>query len=571
MKSSNNKHQNISATGEPIGISTSDREKAIAELESLLHETQAEGVENLIRWLRSSRFYEAAASDNDHNNFRGGLLCHSLNTCHTALRTWTSRLKSKTITEEQVPKRSVILASLLHDICKEAVYIYRDGRWVRDLEQYNRGHGRRSVEILKELGLVLTPEEVTAIRWHDGRIDIDYKQGGNKAKEEYNTAYASTPLLQIVHNADHSLPKKEKSAAKGGFYCPLHFIQADRPVVRLASEPAPFTLDCTPCGEFTFVGAGNICLETVVRRECADGNWRSGKDETILNEAGGALGNVACNLAYLGWKVSPIAELDTSETADRIVASLRRYGVDTRLVTCDEGGKTYIRQHRHCFDSDGNPETEYGHLKVHTSLLDSAGNHSRFANYKHISSRGEAVPRLLAKIGPRPDLFFFDDFKTGDKLVAEALRKRGSLIFFEPTNHHVKHNKALEFTAVSDVIKVSRDDFANIDDFVEDPSHKLVIQTLDIDGARLNLRGEGWVTVPPVDNDYVIDTTGAGDVATAAFLYALGKLDALTPAKWTGEKVYKALSVAMEFAAYSVSFLGAKGLWYADPSHRIGR
>lgn len=569
MQLNNSQTQDSHVTGEPVGISATDREKAVAEIETLLRETGAEGVENLISWLRDSHFYDAAASDNDHNNFRGGLLCHSLNTCHAALRIRASRLKSRAVSEEQVPRRSIILASLLHDVCKETVYKYHDGRWVRDLEQYNRGHGRRSVEILRELGIVLTSEEIIAIRWHDGRIDIDYKQGGDKERDEYNEAYATTPLLQIVHTADHSLPKKEKSAARGGYYCPLHYIPTDSHVTRTVSTPAPFTLDCTPGGEFTFVGVGNICLETVVRRECPEGNWRTGKDETVLSEAGGGLGNVACNLAYLGWKACPVAKLDTSETARSIVASLQRYGADTNFVTCSKGGKTYIRQRRHCFDPEGNPETEYGHLKVHTALLDSAGNHSRFANFKHISSRGDDVPLLLARIGPHPDVFFFDDFKTGEKMLAEALRKRGSLVFFEPTNHHVSHDKALEFMAVSDIIKVSRDDFANITDYVADPRHKLVIQTLDSEGARFNLRGQGWITVPPVDNACVLDTTGAGDVATAALLNALGRLDALTPTKWNEEKVYRALSEAMEFASYSVSFLGAKGLWHADPSHRL--
>lgn len=567
----NNQTQNTLRWEEAAGISAADREKAVNEIESLLRETGAEGVENLIGWLRDSRFYDAAASDNDHNNSRGGLLCHSLNTCHVALHAWANRLKSKALTEEEVPRRSVVLASLLHDLSKEAVYKYEGGRWVRDLEQYNRGHGRRSVEMLTELGVKLTPEEATAIRWHDGRIDIDYKQGGDKAREEYNAAYAATPLLQIVHTADHSLPKKEKSAARGGYYRPLHYIESDRPMTRQTSAPAPFTLDCTPGGKFTFVGVGNICLETVIRRECPAGSWRTGQDETVLSEAGGGLGNVACNLAYLGWKASPVAELDTSETAERIVDSLKRYGVDTRLVSCSESGKTYIRQCRHCFDPEGNPETEYGHLKVHTAMLDSAGKHSRFANFKHVSSRGDAVPFLLAKIGPRPDVFFFDDFKTGEKMLAEALRKRGSLVFFEPTNHHVGRDKALEFTAVSDIVKVSRDDFANITDFVADPCRKLVVQTLDAEGARFNLRGQGWVTVPPEDNAYVVDPTGAGDVVTAAFLNALGRLDALAPAKWTEEKVFRALSEAMDFASYSVSFLGAKGLWHADPAQRLTR
>lgn len=560
--------------GDTVGISAEVRARAAAEVESLLRETQAEGVERLVAWLRDSRFYTAAASDNDHNNFGGGLLCHSLNVCREALRLWEGKVRVGSLTGEQVPRRSVVLASLLHDVCKEDVYLYRDGRWVRDPERYSLGHGRRSVEILRGLGLGLTADEETAIRWHDGAIDIDYKRGGDAARDAYNEAYARTPLLQIVHTADHSRRKPESAAARGGFLCPLHYIPAGQASTGMETAPVAspglFKLDCTPGREgLSFAGVGDLHLERVVRRDCPGGSWRTGADSTVSEGAGGTLGTLACDLAYLGWSVRPVASPGESEAADRIVADLRRHGADTSLVNLVGSGKTYIRRHLHCFGPDGGHETEYGQVKVHTSVLDTAGNASRFANRWHLSSKGDAVQRVLAAVGPRPDVFFFDDFKPGSKRVAEELRKRGSVVVFKPSTHHVSRDKALEYTSVADIVWVSRESFASIEDYVADPSNRLLVQTLDSEGARFNLRGKGWAWVDPAYTRCVLDPTGAGEAALAVFLNNLAQFDSLTPERWDRDFVDLALSLSMRYAAYSLSFLGSKGLWEADPARRL--
>ncbi|MBR5831828.1 MAG: hypothetical protein IKY79_04360 [Bacteroidales bacterium] len=160
---------------------------------------------------------------------------------------------------------------------------------------------------------------------------------------------------------------------------------------------------------------------------------------------------------------------------------------------------------------------------------------------------------------------FFDNVNTGHRMIAKEMRNRGALVYFEPTNRHDKKENIIKCTAFSHIIKVSDNDFPNIEDFVENMSDKLVIQTLGANGARFNLFNQGWVNISLVANDYVADSTGAGDITTAVFLSKLAKSGCLSADRFTTEKVLQALSEAMVYASYSVSFLGAKSMWYADP------
>lgn len=88
--------------------------------------------------------------------------------------------------------------------------------------------------------------------------------------------------------------------------------------------------------------------------------------------------------------------------------------------------------------------------------------------------------------------------------------------------------------------------------FVKDYRDKLFIQTLGSEGLRFNLRGEGWVNLPPVDNENVADWDGAGDWTTSAFLNALAEADALSIKRLTSNIVKDALEKAQIVASKSV-------------------
>ena len=62
----------------------------------------------------------------------------------------------------------MIIAALLHDICKASkLYYGADGR-IHRRSTAIKGHGYRSVALLRREGLELTRDEWVAIRWHMG-------------------------------------------------------------------------------------------------------------------------------------------------------------------------------------------------------------------------------------------------------------------------------------------------------------------------------------------------------------------------------------------------------------------
>ena len=92
------------------------------EFLELLRSTERDGVEDMIEELQSNGFMDAPASAGHHLNVAGGLVEHSLNTCKSALAIWEGMKTLNPSLEKSTPKDSVIIASLLHDVCKSDVY-----------------------------------------------------------------------------------------------------------------------------------------------------------------------------------------------------------------------------------------------------------------------------------------------------------------------------------------------------------------------------------------------------------------------------------------------------------------
>ncbi len=540
------------------GVSEEIRTKAISEFEQLLLDTNRPGIDRVITWIRRYQFYKAPASSDCHGNFEGGLLCHSLNTYHNALD--GNKVHS-------LPHDSVVLCSLLHDVCKHDFYKFDNGKWSKDEDKEKmEGHGRRSLAILDSLGLVLNDEEKLAIRWHmiyhdsdlDGASDdSEYKLEYEKIKQE------SHPLLKVVHDADHKASRDELYAEKSRFFCPLSEIPV-KPY-KLAKEPKPYPFHTITRKQqgLSCVGIGNICLNQVVRRDCSKGS--SYKDTTMLEEVGGGMGNVLCNLAHLGWDTYPMARLGDSWAARQIINDLERYGADTRMITTSEDGGTYIYKSQHHFDFSGVPENKYGRLVCHHGRYDIEGNYTQ--NARLVTVRKLDVVPLFSKLDCVPSVLFFDSGDAGCKEAARVLKDKGSVLFFEPTN---RYDKYLGYCiSLCDILKFSHESITDLRELNVDWSNKLVIQTLDSKGARFNLRNEGWHNVLPIDNDYVIDAEGAGDMTTAAFLNHLSLHGTLSVASMTTDMVHQALSEAMKYGSYCTSFLGAKAMWYHEPGCQI--
>lgn len=190
-----------------------DLKKNKEEFNELLRSTGRDGVEDVIADLEDMGFYEAPASAGHHLNTAGGLVLHSLNTCKAALAVYEAMQPLEPTLANEVKRESVILASLLHDVCKSDIYVRtvkrrktRLGTW-EDSEGYKvtyknfpMGHGEKSVILLLCSGLDLQDDEMLAIRWHMGAFGLNM----NSCEDErcYDTSRKLYPLVSIIQVAD---------------------------------------------------------------------------------------------------------------------------------------------------------------------------------------------------------------------------------------------------------------------------------------------------------------------------------------------------------------------------------
>ena len=190
-----------------------DIQKNKKEFIELLRSTGRDGVEDVIAGLEEMGFFTAPASANHHLNTEGGLLLHSLNTCKAALMVYEGMKTIEPGLDKEVHRDSVILASLLHDVCKSDIY-FRSvkkkknalGQW-EDTEGYKvsyknfpMGHGEKSVILLLCNGLEMADDEMLAVRWHMGAWGINM----NSFEDQrcYDTSRKLYPLVSIIQVAD---------------------------------------------------------------------------------------------------------------------------------------------------------------------------------------------------------------------------------------------------------------------------------------------------------------------------------------------------------------------------------
>lgn len=190
-----------------------DTKKNQQEFEALLRSTGREGIEYVIEDLEKDGFFEAPASSGHHLNIQGGLCQHSLNVCKAGLMIWEGLKTLDPSGVNNAKRESVIIATLLHDVCKTDIYKRtvkkrknKLGQW-EDSEDYRvsykdfpMGHGEKSVIMLLCSGLELHDDEMLAIRWHMGAWGIN--MNSYEDQRNYDTARQKYPLCSIIQSAD---------------------------------------------------------------------------------------------------------------------------------------------------------------------------------------------------------------------------------------------------------------------------------------------------------------------------------------------------------------------------------
>ena len=179
----------------------------------LLQSTQRDGVDDLIVDLEKMGFFTAPASASHHLNTEGGLVEHSLNTCHAALIVWEGLCKLDSSIPYEVERDNVIIASLLHDVCKSDIYersvrkrknalgIWEPTEGYRvTRKNFPMGHGEKSAILVLCSGIELTDAEMLAIRWHMGAWSLNFQS--MEEMKNMEAAKKLHPLVTIVQTAD---------------------------------------------------------------------------------------------------------------------------------------------------------------------------------------------------------------------------------------------------------------------------------------------------------------------------------------------------------------------------------
>jgi hypothetical protein len=174
--------------------------------DNLLRSTGRSNIENLITWLHTKTdFYTAPATLCGLGNYEGGLIYHSLSV-YSVMKTLYEPLSrlDKGLNNDEFDDNSIILVSLLHDICLvhsfESVEKRRliNGVWhtVRSYDyhdQFPLGHGDKSIVFITMNGVFLTREEMLSIKWHGGKSNLSEVECPT-----YNNALRSSKLARML-------------------------------------------------------------------------------------------------------------------------------------------------------------------------------------------------------------------------------------------------------------------------------------------------------------------------------------------------------------------------------------
>ena len=166
---------------------------------NLLLSTKRKGIQELVNWLDGSDFKVAPASTRYHSNHEGGLLEHSLNVYNECIR------QKDLIKLFNIPQDTLIITSLLHDICKVNYYkmdvrnVKKNGAWVQEPyytvdDMFPMGHAEKSIIIAQQF-IQLSEVEIAMIRAHMGGFVSDNYFSPSAVYNKY-------PEAIVLHNAD---------------------------------------------------------------------------------------------------------------------------------------------------------------------------------------------------------------------------------------------------------------------------------------------------------------------------------------------------------------------------------
>ncbi len=175
---------------------------------SLLRSTSIPDVELLIEDLEHAGFFTSPASMKNHLCYEGGLMIHSLNVYEAAIKLRNAFKETRPDVFERISDESIIIAALLHDVCKAGSYFrkrnaqmeFGQAEYGTDYGRIPIGHGEKSTVMLLRMGLDLRDDEICAIRWHMGAWSV--AAGDSEERAQFRRAQELYPLVTLIQLAD---------------------------------------------------------------------------------------------------------------------------------------------------------------------------------------------------------------------------------------------------------------------------------------------------------------------------------------------------------------------------------
>ena len=175
---------------------------------SLLKSTSIPDVDLIIEDLDHMSFFTSPASMKNHLCYEGGLMIHSLNVYEAAIKIRDAFKTVRPDVFDKISDESIIVAALLHDLCKAGLYFRKKGaqyefgqaEYGSDYGRLPIGHGEKSVVMLLRLGLDLRDDEICAIRWHMGAWSV--ASGDAEERGSFRKAQELYPLVTLIQLAD---------------------------------------------------------------------------------------------------------------------------------------------------------------------------------------------------------------------------------------------------------------------------------------------------------------------------------------------------------------------------------
>ncbi len=190
------------------------KQKIIESLKS----TERPGIESLIKYLADDGFFEAPASTKFHGSYEGGLAKHSYRVYELLVLQVGSLSSAKKLDAILSPSQkplpiaivNIIIAALLHDVCKIGAYLGTEKPYKWNKQQ-PKGHALLSIERIKK-HIELTELEEMMIKYHMGLYGLSefYEEGSweHKTNAEFS--------LRGDHSKDETMSREESQAARYG-------------------------------------------------------------------------------------------------------------------------------------------------------------------------------------------------------------------------------------------------------------------------------------------------------------------------------------------------------------------